>query len=108
MPRPSKPDRYPVEFHKALDAALSHREFSIPTTNPAKLRMHFYGFIGALRRDGSTKGDLIEVLSFPDRITLRHRSQNPLALEISSALSQLGDIPSPAEESSLFDRLTKE
>lgn len=110
MPRPSTPDRYPVEFHQAFAAVLAKGEFSIPSTNPKKLRMHFYGFIGALRRNGNDKGDLIEVIERPDRIILRHRSKNPLALEIAAALAQ----STPAEggmvgelETGMFERLTK-
>lgn len=110
MPRPSTPDRYPVEFHQAFAAVLAKGEFSIPSTNPRKLRMHFYGFIGALRRAGNDKGDLIEVIERPDRIILRHRSKNPLALEIAAALAQEipaeGGIVAP-EETGMFERLTK-
>lgn len=110
MPRPSTPDRYPVEFHQAFAAVLAKGEFSIPSTNPKKLRMHFYGFIGALRRAGNDKGDLIEVIERPDRIILRHRSKNPLALEIAAALAQStpaeGGVIAP-EETGMFERLTK-
>lgn len=105
MPRPSSPDRYPVEFHQAFAAVLAKGEFSIPSTNPKKLRMHFYGFIGACRRAGNDKGDLIEVIERPDRIILRHRSKNPLALEIAAALAQQ---PTPeGGETGMFERLTK-
>jgi hypothetical protein len=104
MPPPRSTNAYPVEFRAALTRAISTGSLFIPHANPSALRLRFYGYIGALRKEG--ENELADACSFtlsksPPGLTLNLRETTPDAAAIREAIGT--PTPNPSTENPLLE-----
>ena len=109
MSTPKDPSAYPPAMLAAVDRAIALGKFSIPTANPAKLRLQFYGLVSALRREN--RASEIDRVSFhltPDGLEIRLKADEDIMRALDAALG--GKTPSPSSDAladSLFSNLAK-
>jgi hypothetical protein len=109
MSTPKDPAAYPPAMLAAVDRAIALGKFSVPTTNPAKLRLQFYGLASALRREN--RAGEIDRVSFhivPDGLEIRLKADEDIMRALDAALG--GDtLPASADAlaDSLFSNLAK-
>jgi hypothetical protein len=101
MPVPTRSSAYPLEFREALLAAIAAGELVIPSPNPHHLRLHFYGYFKALRREAQTPelADALSIHISPDKsaVILRTKERTPVAADIRSALASATPATSAAD-----------
>jgi hypothetical protein len=91
----------------AIDRALVLGSFPIPTSNPAKLRLQFYGLASALRRENrSAEIDQVSFHIVPGGLEIRAKHNEDVIQALESALG--ASTPSTdALADSLFSNLAK-
>jgi len=117
MPPPRATNAYPVEFRAALNRAISTGSVFIPHANPAALRLKFYGYVSALRRESDS--EIADACAFtlsksPLGLQISLKETTPDALAIRDALGggvtstspESSPLTSPDEIDSLFNRIT--
>lgn len=108
MSTPKSSGAYPPSMLAAVDRAIALGKFLIPSANPGKLRLNFYGLLAALRRENAAEN--IERVSFhlvSDGLELRLKADEDIMRDLDAAL---GAMPIPADDAAegVFSRLAKD